>query len=114
MNIYRKTSSHSLAISRRALRHTHPKIETAIHDNFADFRPLEPALAQVDVIVCALGISWYQVKGRAEYRKITHDYPIACARVGSVANPALHFCFVSGHGASHSGSQAWARIKAET
>ena len=39
---------------------------------------------------------------------------MACARVAAVANPALHFCFVSGHGAAATGSQAWARIKAET
>ena len=96
------------------LAHTHPKIDTALHSNFADFRPLEAALARVDVIICALGISWYQAKTLSEYRRITHDYVIACARVGSVANPALHFCFVSGHGASPRGSQAWARIKAET
>jgi uncharacterized protein YbjT (DUF2867 family) len=103
-----------LAVSRRALRHTHAKIATALHNNFADFTPLEPALSRVDVIVCALGISWYQAKSEGQYRKITHDYVIACARVGSVANPALHFCFVSGHGATPRGSQAWARIKAET
>ncbi len=39
---------------------------------------------------------------------------IACARVASVANPAIRFCFVSGHGASPTSAQAWARIKAET
>ena len=103
-----------LAISRRPLAHTHPNIDTALHSNFADFRPLEAALARVDVIVCALGISWYQAKTLSEYRRITHDYVIACARVGSVANPALHFCFVSGHGASPRGSQGWARLKPET
>lgn len=39
---------------------------------------------------------------------------MACARVASIANPAMHFCFVSGHGASTTSAQAWARIKAET
>jgi uncharacterized protein YbjT (DUF2867 family) len=103
-----------LAISRRPLKISHPKLDVAVHADFTDFRPLEPALAQVDVVVCALGISWYQVKSAAQYRQITHDYVIACARVASVANPALHFCFVSGHGASATGPQTWARIKAET
>jgi len=103
-----------LAIARRTLQHSHAKLDTAVHSDFTDFRQLEPALARVDVIVCALGISWYQAKSEAQYRKITHDYVIACARVGSVANPALHFCFVSGHGANPNGSQAWARIKAQT
>lgn len=103
-----------LAVSRRPLTHSNAKLDTAVHADFSDFRPLEPALARVDVVACALGISWYQVKGEAEYRQITHDYVMACARVASVANPAMHFCFVSGHGASATGSQAWSRIKAET
>jgi uncharacterized protein YbjT (DUF2867 family) len=103
-----------LAVARRTLPHSHPKLDIAVHRDFTDFRQLESALAMVDVIVCALGISWYQAKSEGQYRKITHDYVIACARVGSVANPALHFCFVSGHGASPNASQAWARIKAET
>jgi nucleoside-diphosphate-sugar epimerase len=103
-----------LAVSRRTLKHSHPKLDTAVHADFNNFRPLETALGLVDVVVCALGISWYQAKSEAQYRKITHDYVIACARVASVANPALHFCFVSGHGANPMASQAWARIKAET
>jgi uncharacterized protein YbjT (DUF2867 family) len=103
-----------LAVSRRPLKYTHPKLETAVHADFNDFSPLSATLERVDSVLCALGISWYQVTGEAQYRQITHDYVIACARVASIANPALHFCFVSGHGANPSGSQAWARIKAET
>jgi len=103
-----------LAVSRRPLQHEHPKLDTAVHANFTDFGPLTLALERVDAVLCALGISWYQAGGEAQYRQITHDYVIACARVASIANPALHFCFVSGHGANPAGSQAWARIKAET
>jgi uncharacterized protein YbjT (DUF2867 family) len=103
-----------LAVSRRPLQHRHPKLETAILDDFSDFERLRPALGGVDFVLCALGISWYQTSGEAQYRLITHDYVMACARVASIANPAMHFCFVSGHGATTTGSQAWARIKAET
>jgi uncharacterized protein YbjT (DUF2867 family) len=103
-----------LAVSRRRLRHAHPKLETALLDDFSDFERLRPALASVDFVLCALGISWYQTAGEAQYRLITHDYVMACARVAAVANPAMHFCFVSGQGASANGSQAWARIKGET
>jgi uncharacterized protein YbjT (DUF2867 family) len=103
-----------LAVSRRPLNHASARLDTAVHADFTDFRPLESAFARVDVVACALGISWYQAKTESQYRQITHDYVIACARVASVANPAMHFCFVSGHGASATGPQAWARIKAET
>jgi uncharacterized protein YbjT (DUF2867 family) len=103
-----------LAVSRRPLAHAHPKIETAIPHDFGNFQPLRGALAGVDFVLCALGISWYQATGQAQYRQITHDYVMACAGVAAIANPAMHFCFVSGHGASATSSQAWARIKAET
>jgi len=102
------------AVSRRPLTHTHPKLQTILHANFGDFEPLESVLADVDVVLCALGLSWYQASSEAQYRQITHDYVLACARTASVANAAVRFCFVSGHGASTTSSQAWARIKAET
>ena len=103
-----------LAVSRRPLKHAHPKLETAILRDFSDLETLRPALATVDVVLCALGISWYQTSGEAQYRLITHDYVMACARVAAIANPAMRFCFVSGHGAASNGSQAWRHIKAET
>jgi uncharacterized protein YbjT (DUF2867 family) len=102
------------AVSRRPLTHADPRLHPLILDNFADFQPLAPRLADVDAVLCALGLSWYQATDEAQYRQITHDYVMACARVAAVANPALRFCFVSGHGASPTSSQAWARIKAET
>jgi uncharacterized protein YbjT (DUF2867 family) len=103
-----------LAVSRRPLKHTHAKLETALLKDFSDFERLRPALGTTDFVLCALGISWYQATGEAQYRQITHDYVMACARVAAVANPAMHFCFVSGHGATVTGSRAWARIKGET
>ena len=108
-----------IAVARRPLAHHHPRLTVAIHKDFNDFAPLEGELATTDVVLCALGISWYQVRAErdrreAEYRRITHDYVVACARVASVANPAVRVCFVSGHGASPTSAQAWARIKAET
>jgi uncharacterized protein YbjT (DUF2867 family) len=103
-----------VAVSRRPLSHTHPRLETTILADFSNFQPLRGELGQVEFVLCALGISWYQTTGEAHYRQITHDYVMACARVAAIANPSMQFCFVSGHGASPTSSQAWARIKAET
>jgi uncharacterized protein YbjT (DUF2867 family) len=103
-----------VAVSRRAVNHVHPKLRSVILTDFSDFGPLASRLAEIDAVLCALGISWYQAKDEAQYRTITHDFVLACARTASVANPAVRFCFVSGHGASAQSSQAWARIKAET
>jgi uncharacterized protein YbjT (DUF2867 family) len=103
-----------LSVSRRPLSHVHGKLDSVILHNFSDFEPLRTLLPAVDFVMCALGISWYQVAGEAQYRLITHDYVMACARVAAIANPSMHFCFVSGHGAAANGSQAWARIKGQT
>lgn len=103
-----------VAVSRRPLKHQQPKLAVAIHNDFTDFTPIECTLAKTDVVLCALGLSWYQAGGEAQYRKITHDYVIACARVASIANGSVRFCFVSGQGAAVNGSRAWARIKGET
>jgi uncharacterized protein YbjT (DUF2867 family) len=117
------------AVARRPLTHTHRKLTVVLHDNFNDFSSLGPALADTAVVLCALGISWYHVKvnerervnqaggaatREARYRQITHDYVLACARVAAIANPSIRFCFVSGHGASATSAQPWARVKAET
>jgi uncharacterized protein YbjT (DUF2867 family) len=102
------------AVTRRPLKHHGGKLQTVAFMDFSSFEPLSVRLANIDVVLCALGLSWYQAKNEAEYRKITHDYVLACARTASVANPAVRFCFVSGAGASPTSSQAWARIKAET
>jgi uncharacterized protein YbjT (DUF2867 family) len=103
-----------IAVSRRPLKHAAPKLQTVLLQDFSDFERLSPALTGVDFVLCALGISWYQTADEAQYRRITHDYVLACARVASIANPSMRFCFVSGHGASRTGAQAWARIKGET
>lgn len=102
------------AVTRRPLQHRHPRLVPAHLSDFSDFRPLEDTLAKSGAVLCALGISWYQARDEAHYRQVTHDYVMACARVAAGANPAIRFCFVSGQGASRSGAQAWARIKAET
>ena len=102
------------AVSRRPLAVSADRLRPIRHDDFSNFRPLEGVLASTDVVICALGISWYQAGGEARYRLITHDYVMACARVAALANAAVQFCFVSGHGAALNGAQAWARIKAET
>jgi uncharacterized protein YbjT (DUF2867 family) len=102
------------AVTRRSLRHADARLHPIVLDDFSDFSPVSAQLTHIDAVLCALGLSWYQASGEAQYRQITHDYVMACARAVAIASPAVRFCFVSGHGASASSSQAWARIKAET
>jgi uncharacterized protein YbjT (DUF2867 family) len=106
--------SRIVAIARRPLKHTSSRLQSVVHADFTNFEPLEPLFSNSELVLCALGLSWYQAKNEAHYRLITHGYVMACARVAAVASPAVRFCFVSGHGAARNGSQAWARIKGET
>ena len=77
------------AVSRRPLVHAHARLRTLLLANFLDFAPIGAQLVEIDAVLCALGLSWYQAPSEAEYRKITHDYVMACARAAAVANPAL-------------------------
>jgi nucleoside-diphosphate-sugar epimerase len=106
--------SRVMAISRRPLPMTHPRLETLLHADFRDFTDLRSRLSEVNVAICALGMAWPQAESEAQYRAVTNEYVMALARTLNAANPAVRFCFVSGHGASASSSQTWARIKAET
>src|SRR5436309_11510545 len=76
-----------VAVSRRPLSHSHPRLDTLILNDFSNFQPLSRELTKVHFVLCALGISWYQTTGEAQYRLITHDYVMACARVAAIANP---------------------------
>jgi nucleoside-diphosphate-sugar epimerase len=103
-----------MAISRRSLAISHPRLETLLHADFRDFTDLRSRFYGVNAAICALGMAWPQAASEAQYRAVTTEYVMALARTLKASNPAASFCFVSGHGASADSAQTWARIKAET
>lgn len=103
-----------MAISRRPLDSSHPRLEALLHADFRDFTDLRSRFSNVHAAICALGMAWPQAESEAQYRTVTYDYVMALARTLHNANRNVRFCFVSGHGASIASSQTWARIKAET
>jgi uncharacterized protein YbjT (DUF2867 family) len=106
--------SRVMAISRRPLSNAHPRLETLLHADFRDFSDLRSRFSDVNVAICALGMAWPQAESEAQYRAVTNEYVLALAGTLDAANPDARFCFVSGHGASATSRQTWARIKAET
>jgi uncharacterized protein YbjT (DUF2867 family) len=106
--------SRVMAVSRRPLIITHPRLETLLHADFGDFTDLRSRFSGVNSAVCALGMAWPKAESEAQYRAVTNEYVMALARTLNAANPDVRFCFVSGHGASATSRQTWARIKAET
>lgn len=101
-------------IVRRPLEITNEKLRVFVHGDYLDYSAVEDAFKDVDACLYCLGISVNQVSGESEYRKITHDFALAAARMLKAHSPDAVFHFVSGQAASLNSRMMWARVKAET
>ena len=103
-----------MAIGRRKLGLSHPKLYEVLHPDFTDCSALAGPLSGQDAVIFCLGTYTGSVPD-AELRKITVDYTVEFARVlhGSSSNAA--FSFLSGNGADPTGRSrmAFARYKGE-
>jgi hypothetical protein len=102
------------AIVRRAPQVSSPKLSVVEHANYADYSAIASAFAGVDACFYCLGKSVRQVSGEAEYRRITHDFALAAAKMLRAKSPGAPFHFISGEGASINSRFMWARVKGET
>jgi uncharacterized protein YbjT (DUF2867 family) len=89
---------HTIAIGRKKLDVSHPKLSEVLHRDFADCTPLAPALAGQDAAIFCLGTYTGSVSD-AELRKITVDYTREFVRVFKSSSPNGTFAFLSGSGA---------------
>ncbi|MET7619775.1 NAD(P)H-binding protein [Streptomyces sp. NPDC005408] len=103
-----------VAVVRKPLGFTHPKLREVVHEDFTDFSSLAGEFKAVDACFFCLGISSAR-KSEEEYRRITYDYTLAAARA-LPSNPSLTFTYVSGEGtdSTESGRSMWARVKGRT
>lgn len=90
------------------------KLRVILHSDFLDYSAVEDAFSGVDACFYCLGISVTQVAGEPEYRKITHDFALAAARMFQAKSPEAVFHFISGQAAALDSRMMWARVKAET
>jgi uncharacterized protein YbjT (DUF2867 family) len=102
------------AIVRRPPELQHPRLSVIVHDDYADFSRITDAFSGIDACFYCLGKSVRQVSGEAEYRRITHDFALAAARILRAQSPQAAFHFISGEGASVDSRFMWARVKGET
>jgi uncharacterized protein YbjT (DUF2867 family) len=104
-----------IALVRRPLAITHPKITTVIHRDFLDYDAVKDHFKHIDACIWCLGISQLQVS-KEQYAVITHDYTIAAAKAMFSVNPSIHFVFLSGNGADRSEKSKvlFARLKGKT
>jgi uncharacterized protein YbjT (DUF2867 family) len=101
------------AIVRRPLARTNPKLRTYLHHDFLDFTSVAEAFDSVDACLFCLGVSATQVS-KNDYRRITHDYSLAAARMMQQRSPRAAFHYISGQGTSPGSRMVWSRVKAQT
>jgi hypothetical protein len=102
-----------LAVCRKALDLTHPKLKVLVA---ADFFAITAAqLAGYDACFYCAGISSNGMTEQ-DYTRITYDTTLHFATVALQANPRMVFNFVSGYqtDSSETGRVMWARIKGKT
>ena len=103
-----------MAIGRRPLGISHPKLKEVIHQDFSDCSGLAEPLSGHDAAVFCLGVYTGAVSD-TQLREVTVDYPIEFASVLHLSSPDSAFSFLSGSGADQSGRSrmAFARYKGE-
>lgn len=101
-----------VAVVRRPLEVTHPKLRQVTHTDFTDYTALADELTDVDGTLFCLGTTSLG-KSEAEYAVISHDYPVAAAKAVATHSPQSGFVLVTGSGADSSGSGRvmWARVR---
>lgn len=102
-----------LAVGRRATGQSHPKLRDLVVADLADLGPVQDHLEGFDACLWCLGVSSVGM-AEADYRRVTHDYTLAAARLLARTSPDLAFCFVSGAGTDAKGKSMWARVKGAT
>ncbi|WAL75780.1 NAD-dependent epimerase/dehydratase family protein [Kitasatospora sp. YST-16] len=104
-----------LVVGRTPTGRTHPKLHEIHHGDFTDLTAIQEQLAGYDACFYCLGVS-AAGRSEADYRTVSHDYPLAAARALLTASPDLAFCYVSGAGTDPTGRSRmmWARVKGET
>ena len=103
-----------MAIGRRPLGISHPKLNEVIHQDFSNCSALAEPLSGQDAAIFCLGAYTGAVSDR-QLREVTVDYPIEFARILHLSSPDSAFSFLSGSGADPSGRSrmAFARYKGE-
>lgn len=106
---------HVLAVGRGSTGQRHPKLSEVLHSDFTDFSAIEGELAGIDACFFCLGVSSAGMSEK-DYRRVTHDFTLAAARVLARLNPRMTFIYVSGAGTdgTERGRSMWARVKGET
>jgi uncharacterized protein YbjT (DUF2867 family) len=104
-----------LAIGRRTVGLTHPKLTEVLHGDFYNYSAILDRLRGYNACFFCLGVTSIG-KNEQEYRRLTYDLTLAAATALAGLNPDMVFCYVSGAGtdSTERGRSMWARVKGKT
>src|SRR5690554_5571381 len=102
--------THIVALSRRDLPISHPRLQTII----TNFHDLDQVLAGVrpDAVFCCLGTTMAKAGSKAAFREVDFDYPLSLARV-THALGGKQYMLVSALGANKESMVYYNRVKGE-
>lgn len=103
-----------LAVGRTPPTTGHAKLRALVHEDFLDYSAIADDLTGFDACFFCLGVSSAGMS-EAVYRRVSHDIPLAAARVLAARNSGMTFIFLSGMGADSTGHGRlmWARVKGQ-
>ena len=102
-----------LVVGRKSCGVSHPKLTEIVHGDFFDLSAIEDDLKGYNACFFCLGVSSTGVSNE-EYKRLTYDLTMKFA--GTVINPEMTFCYVSGKGtdSTEKSSLNWANVKGKT
>ena len=99
-----------LAVSRKPVNQTHPKLEQLQIADFRELGPVEAQLAGYDACFYCAGVSSVGMN-EADYTVISHDTPLAFATTLARLNPNMVLTYVTGAHTDENGKRMWQRVK---
>lgn len=100
-------------IVRKPLGRTESKPQEFAHTDYLDYTAVAEAFRAVDACLFCLGTSVTQVS-KEEYVKISHDYPIAAAKMLKRESSGAAFHYISGAGTNAESRTFWSKVKGQT
>ncbi|MEV4498715.1 NAD-dependent epimerase/dehydratase family protein [Micromonospora arborensis] len=104
-----------VTVGRRPTGAQDPKLRELTVADVGELDAVRAELTGVDACFYCLGVSSLGL-GEAAYTWVSHDYPLAAARLLAEVSPQVTFIYVSGQGTDSSGEGRvmWARVKGRT
>jgi len=99
-----------LAVSRKPVNQTHPKLEQLQIADFRDLAAVESQLTGYDGCFYCAGVSSVGMS-EADYTVISYDTPLAFATTLARLNPNLVLTYVTGAHTDENGKRMWQRVK---